>query len=533
MSPGIHLIRQATVEVFADGVDAFHWQQEVAGWTHHGLIPMLEAAFESLPESESLICIDRLEITVTAQDFARWGDSALNQVRTEVSQRLYAHGLAEPSHGTVKHKGEISTHGDRLTTEARAEDATDSDTEVILDPLIAFVRRWSQYLLHGALPWNLYASSRSAWDGQIEKALTDLDSRSESVIHSFGMELSRVWKYAGARKRFLALPHRLIESILQRLFGLESNLVESWKRDAKRLIGETSLKGDLGDEILLALAHHPRLFKHGLGDEIVQTYVHRAFMAGHIPRFTSSPPSTNLNMESEAFREAAKHLLASHAMQGTPTSIQARDKTSSLAQPTELTLARPSVNQDLDRNIESDSSAFWKAGNYIDHAGLVLTAPFLTTLFERLGVWNPVASTVANTQPSLSNPALALTLLHYLATGSENAVEFQLPMAKVLCGLPIESACDLPYVLSSDQCSEADAALESLIAHWSALKDTSIDGLREAFLQRPGKLILRDKDWFLQVEQRPFDMLLQQLPWSLQFIRLPWMSQFVRTEWME
>ena len=74
--------------------------------------------------------------------------------------------------------------------------------------------------------------------------------------------------------------------------------------------------------------------------------------------------------------------------------------------------------------------------------------------------------------------------------------------------------------------------LGSVIEHWVILKNTSIEGLRESFLQRNGKLTFANNEWLLQVEQKPYDMLLQSLPWNIGFIKLAWMNQILITEWI-
>jgi hypothetical protein len=79
---------------------------------------------------------------------------------------------------------------------------------------------------------------------------------------------------------------------------------------------------------------------------------------------------------------------------------------------------------------------------------------------------------------------------------------------------------------------EVDEMLLSLIEYWAVLKNTSIDGLRESFLKRNGKLSRLNDEWLLQVEQKPFDMLVQQLPWSISMIKLPWMTHLLKTEWV-
>ena len=79
---------------------------------------------------------------------------------------------------------------------------------------------------------------------------------------------------------------------------------------------------------------------------------------------------------------------------------------------------------------------------------------------------------------------------------------------------------------------EAAAMLEAVIRHWEVLKNTSIDGLRSAFLNRPGKVTPReDGGWLLQVEASGVDILLDQLPWTVSMIKLPWMNTMMWVEW--
>jgi hypothetical protein len=63
------------------------------------------------------------------------------------------------------------------------------------------------------------------------------------------------------------------------------------------------------------------------------------------------------------------------------------------------------------------------------------------------------------------------------------------------------------------------------------LKGTSIDGLRETFLQRNGKLFTKNDNLALQIEQSSIDMLLDHLPWNLGIIKLPWMKDLLKVEW--
>jgi len=176
------------------------------------------------------------------------------------------------------------------------------------------------------------------------------------------------------------------------------------------------------------------------------------------------------------------------------------------------TMAKQSAEKELDQGV------------FTDHAGLILIAPFLPRLFDRAGIVKG---------NSITNPDMAVCLLHYLANGSNGqAGDIELLFSKILCGIPVDFSYDTSRIrLTPEIKSEADNLLEAVISHWAVLKKTSAEGLREAFLTRSGKISRKQKHWLLQVEQRPYDILLQQLPWNIRMIQLPWMPQMLITEW--
>jgi hypothetical protein len=73
--------------------------------------------------------------------------------------------------------------------------------------------------------------------------------------------------------------------------------------------------------------------------------------------------------------------------------------------------------------------------------------------------------------------------------------------------------------------------LKNVISHWGALKNTSPDGLREVFLQRNGKLMIKDETATLQVERKSYDVLLEKLPWNISKVKLPWFKKIIFLEW--
>jgi hypothetical protein len=161
-------------------------------------------------------------------------------------------------------------------------------------------------------------------------------------------------------------------------------------------------------------------------------------------------------------------------------------------------------------------------GIYVENAGLVLLHPFLAPLFDTLAI---------SSGERLLEPARALAVLHFLASGEDSGPEYAMALPKILCALPLTANVEAGIVTSALEKAEAIEMLEALITHWSKLQSTSPDGLRGAFLMRPGKLSQRNGEWVLQVEAHAADILLSDLPWGVSAIRLPWMEHILWVEW--
>lgn len=163
----------------------------------------------------------------------------------------------------------------------------------------------------------------------------------------------------------------------------------------------------------------------------------------------------------------------------------------------------------------------------VHQAGLVMLHPYLVRFFEHCGIKDTNGKGL---RPSELPRAAAL--LHFIASGREEPYEYELGLIKVLLGLVPESpllVCS--GLLTPDDRGEAETLLSTVISHWSILKETSIQGLRNSFIERQGLLRQDDNGWRLNVERKPYDILLDRIPWSIGIARLPWMPQAIFTEW--
>lgn len=161
----------------------------------------------------------------------------------------------------------------------------------------------------------------------------------------------------------------------------------------------------------------------------------------------------------------------------------------------------------------------------VANAGLILMHVFIGPLLEHRGMRD------GDLIPPHALPRAA-ALLHYLATGRDEVLEWELGLVKVLLGLtPDEPLLVADGLLTADDCEECEHLLRSAVAHWSVLRDSSPALVRESFLRRGGLLRRDVNGWTLRVEPAPFDVLLAHLPWGIGVARLPWMPHPIHTEW--
>lgn len=163
---------------------------------------------------------------------------------------------------------------------------------------------------------------------------------------------------------------------------------------------------------------------------------------------------------------------------------------------------------------------------YIRNAGIVLCWPYLSRLFTNLGYLDDQTFKEPYYQQR------AVHLLGYLGSGEGQCEEHDLVLSKFLTAWPLQMPIIKELELTENEKSSADEMLDSLISHWSVLKNTSVEGLRESFFHREGKLFKEDEHWRLIVEQESYDMLLDRLPYNIALIKLPWMEKILKVDWV-
>ena len=163
---------------------------------------------------------------------------------------------------------------------------------------------------------------------------------------------------------------------------------------------------------------------------------------------------------------------------------------------------------------------------YIQNSGLILLWVYLGYFFKDLQLLEKGKFIDAQAQHRAAH------ILQYVATAQENSDESALVLNKILCGMPIDEPLEQDIILTDREKEASEKLINSAIKNWSALKSTSVEGYREAFIRREGKLIYTQEGWKLIVAPKTYDVLLNYLPYGISLIRQAWMDDNLWVEWV-
>jgi hypothetical protein len=186
---------------------------------------------------------------------------------------------------------------------------------------------------------------------------------------------------------------------------------------------------------------------------------------------------------------------------------------------------RQKQNDSRDLSFYADTEIGMEQRYVVHHAGVILLAPFFKKFFDACGLLDGLDWKCKDSQYQ------AVHLLKYLTAGLNKTAEYSLVLEKLICGIAIEEPIPFEVDLQEQQMDQAQELLASVLEHWKALKNTSINGLREAFLKRDGLITRKNDGWLLQVERKTLDVLLDSIPWGYSTITLPWNGYLIHVEW--
>lgn len=429
---------------------------------------MLEKLLDKYDAGDETICIDRLDIDLHNVDKARWQEAATIQAL----QKLEA-ALQKKLAGSL---------GRALPVAHRDLDALDC------------------YLRTGAMPWWAPFGLRTDPTAWLQSWIADTG----------GAELSSsvrpLLSSAAARTRLAGeLAEESFWKLVTALSGISE--VDNWQdeyRHCAQLLKDASLPCEeycvaCRAAVLGACLYMPdaRLARAHLAKELLPLlgpHVRRALQA-HLDLEADETRRTNVtSREGDDARSAKLDTLLS------PDALIFSD-----------VLAEEEARED-------------ETNHYIGDGGLVLLAPFLPAFFAQLGLLKEGLK--------IKDAGRAVALLQYAAFGMDDYREWRSLLSKILIGQPVHTLIPTgSLVLGEGEREQADDLLAAVIEHWSVLKNTSPDGLRQSFLRRDARLTEKEGAWRLMVQPQAHDVLLQHLPWTISIIRLPWMPTPLFVDW--
>lgn len=175
--------------------------------------------------------------------------------------------------------------------------------------------------------------------------------------------------------------------------------------------------------------------------------------------------------------------------------------------------------------ITQNSKTTSNGGIAVRNAGIVLLNNYFVMLFERLGLLSEKKFT------SLENQSKAAQYLQYLVTGLSNTEDIDLPLNKVLCGLPLTQTIPDEIEITAENQKLINSLLQSVISYWDAIGNSSLDGFRSNWLVRNGVLVELADRWELKVDERAYDILINKSPFSFSIIKYPWMEKPLYVIW--
>ena len=161
--------------------------------------------------------------------------------------------------------------------------------------------------------------------------------------------------------------------------------------------------------------------------------------------------------------------------------------------------------------------------SFISNAGLILLAPFLPRLFSLLQLTENGKFKDRDAQIK------AMFLIQYAVFGSTEFPEYELQLNKLLTGFKTGIPVPRSVTLTEEDINTTEGMLHGVVQHWNKVR--TIDGLREGFLQRKGKLDENDEIIELTVENKAFDMLMDSVPWNFKTTKFSWMDKTIQVKW--
>lgn len=477
----LHKIRKQTLLLTVHNKDTvFTWQHQVTALYWKKIVPALEKLFDSHSSDDMVIYIDRLEID-------------LGKIKAvDLDNDHYITLLLE-----------------KLTAALATLQVKETPRETL--PEHSF-DQWCYYMEHGALPWNA-ARPDAQWYQQVLQTL----ATSHTAITLLRQQAMNNRDYL-----LRILLQHTPEFITQLLAVITARKQNNWARLIQQLYDAYLLLQPESNTALNRRAFEQFCWYVLLQEAVKDPAVSEPVLAGSLlaqqPVFVTQMQELLTICRNNSWQELLSAVVSLHAQH--PALLQ-KEKPAAPFDDDALPAEETDTPGEEIPDAPTEAHTF-----YVVNAGIILLHHWLTPLFTQLE-WITDGKKFVNAACCKK----AIMLLHYMATGETEAEEFELMLPKLLCGWPLKKPLDTKLAPVTAAIEEAEGLIENAISYWKALKNISADGLREGFLQRPGRLITGTDKHQLQMEPDTIDILLDRLPWNISIIKLKWMKIPLHVQW--
>ncbi|MGN6418436.1 MAG: contractile injection system tape measure protein [Pseudobacter sp.] len=478
------MIRKQVLDVSIHrSLDAFQAQHALSDWYWKQLLPLMEKAFDELvPEGET-VRIDSLQIDL--------GHLSPKLFKDQHWLTGFQQALTQQLRKAINEQLSVKTNAQKYS------------------PVLQAARQWLYYMENGVLPWNINTIPEGWLDTVLQALATDITSIDQlrSLIKNQQPVLLRIIRQHD---------HEFITALIKVLTAKHQENLSSLIKELEILHSGISNKPEsisitvFRERCIALILTEATNAQHRFDLEKVLQQIIAVLNPGQFITKNSTPIGEKLTI----LKPVWNNYIEEKTKKASSDPVTKKEEEDNL-----FTISNEPALQNTGESIIDNE------GLYVDMAGLVLLHPFLAMLFSQLD-W-----TTQNQFKNKDCQQRAIGMLHYLVTGKTIAPEYELGMAKLICGYPLQEPVPAEFDFTKEELEEADHLLTVVISRWEVLKRTSIEGLREAFLQRKGKLTQEESGILLQVEQGSIDMLLDQLPWTISMIKLPWMQNLLRVDW--
>ena len=494
-----HVVCTQRVEVeFENPKHAFECRNQLSEICKNKLLPAIELLFDEKIREDRIVRIEKLQLDAGILEKEGWEKKFVEEIIKQL--RLYLDRIPKDKMQPV-HRSHVEDFNP-----SPSEDSAIEINEYTADE--RFEEAFIYFLKKGVLPWFTLAIS---YDKMHESAFQLIKSKSTFKRRI----LTLISNNSLAHERLI---FQFRADLLFELFSNEqvnAEKIKQWKRSFDKLFSFTEANKKLLDKafhraveqaipLVSAKTKQEAILERILKEVLHQLdVVHIDLISKHVDTLTGSPFQ-------EIKVKRLKGILSHYKEQNSSVSTV---KSTKKGKQSEKSMDRKIMDQIDDGPV------------FIENSGLVLLHPFLANLCENIGY------TKEQKWESAQLHERGVLLTHYLITGQNEFPEYEMFLNKLMMGYPLDNPLSLEAKLSDFEMNETNDLFVSVIKHWVALKNTSVEGLRNTFLQRAGKLTKKESGWLLQVEQKAFDILLDKIPWGFSTIKTPWMDEILSVEW--